>query len=285
MLRLNLSETALLTLVVPGAVLLFALVMFGWPWLQPYGNTAFDAIRSIRSGQNVDMAIMITAALAVLAIAAYVLSLLLGTLLGVVIAYFEAKVLDPHAARELGITDEEYWQDWCRYVDHLDEHKNSYISKTVASFLFESRASLASLIAAGLLPYSSAPLFVAAVVWSLGVMVGIAGIHDHESLAEYRHRRFGKTGRLPGDAEGEVRKLLSGWLNREELDPLRKLLPAWPLPDTTPGSLTRLVESLQQIADLPPAIVTPVEKDKLGRAISLLKERLPPDSTVQSEEG
>lgn len=118
--------------------------------------------------------------------------------LGQVIASFmglvEEFILDRCRRKKMGIGKVQYEREWYRYVDSLDEgSRNSWISRCVLTFYFESRMAFALLI------FSTSILFHIKSNWGGILFITLSGlgalgfwksIRTHAELAKIRRRKF-----------------------------------------------------------------------------------------------
>lgn len=283
MFRANLTSNTLLSQLIPGLLLLAAILISAWRVVGPVVEPAASAVGAIRTGAGLDDATSIAALFAVAAFSAYVVAVFLGNLLAVVIGYLEVQILDRISARQLGIDQEAYAEEWYRYVDHLDEKRNPYISRVVDSFTFEFRTGLAGTVL-GLAILFATPLHP---VYGIGALLFSAllikaGRDDHHNLAELRHRRFASSTLFSSDAEESLRKLVKRWCERQELRPLGKVATIWPLPELGGDRLDSVIAVLEEVRVFGRAIVYPAENDLITRAIASLQQRKLGGETAES---
>lgn len=274
MFRANLTSTTLLAQLIPGMLLLVALLIAGWGTVRPLFDPAVAAFAAIKAGTKTDDAASFAALFAVLAFSSYVAAIFLGNMLAVVIGYLEVRVLDRRAAKHLKLDAETYNQEWNRYIDHLDDKRNPYISRVVESFTFELRTGLAG----GVLSLVSFVFTSISPVWGFGgflfsALLIKAGADDHFNLAEFRHRRFASSNLFSTDAEESIRKLITRWCEREEITPLGKLATIWRAEPTGQLDLKVAIQLLKEIQSLPPSVVFPAERDLIDKALASLNQR------------
>ncbi len=113
---------------------------------------------------------------------------LLGAIIATVQAIIETYILDKITPRLLGISNAVFCQEWDDYLKALPTEKNSYISRVVLFFQFETRMGLALLLLGGILFKLSWAHAITAI--AMGVVLYLVGIAHHRELASYRHKQF-----------------------------------------------------------------------------------------------
>lgn len=101
-------------------------------------------------------------------------------------------------ARELGL-DDDYWEEWLKYVDSLTAKSNAFIDQMSLYFFFESRTGIATLILAVVwlvTGWGGSERLLALLLAAVGGVLLYASVESHYILAEYRHRHFAATGGL-----------------------------------------------------------------------------------------
>lgn len=113
---------------------------------------------------------------------------LLGTIVASLQAVLESLLLDRLTPKLMGISPVIFYDDWDKYIVNLKAYKNSYVSRVVLYFQFETRLGL-SLVFCGTAIFSWS--------WEIGLLViaiglafyGIGAFH-HKELGHYRHNLF-----------------------------------------------------------------------------------------------
>lgn len=113
---------------------------------------------------------------------------LLGTIVASIQALFESLVLDRLTPKLMSITEETFKDDWEKYIRDLDKYRNTYVTRVVLFFQFETRLGL-SIIFFGisLCSWSAGYALLSGVV---GVIFYAIGIFHHKELGEYRRSLF-----------------------------------------------------------------------------------------------
>jgi hypothetical protein len=274
MFRVNLNEGNLLAHVIPGGLLLFSVGIMSWPTIQPYMLLIAAAAGDLQSGSRMDTAVLLTVLMAVTLLALYVLSMFFGAMLAVAMGYLEFRLLDPWAARRLEISEEVYAAEWCRYIDHIEDKRNPYISRVVDSLVFEFRTGLAGVVLCGvLLAFSQVPGKYVVLCFLASMLMLWAARDDHYNLAEFRHRRFSSSAAFSADVEDCLSKLVGRWCDRQELRPLGLLADIWPLNSESRVEASEMSRALDEIEALGPAVIYPMEADLISRARASLTQR------------
>ena len=200
MFRVNLSDSLLQTIFFPGIIFLIAVgyvaAPFIWTLLEPaLGDFNFSEVLKSQDTRISGIGVLVTGLIAVVGILAYLLAMFLGSLIAVLVGYFEYCFLDRWQARKLGIGwRDEYHGQWDRYLDSLEKAHNSYVTKQVTSFYFQARSALALLILIPCILWSypgSARAWVASIILlMLAALLARAALDDHRMLAAFRKRRF-----------------------------------------------------------------------------------------------
>jgi hypothetical protein len=175
----KLGYQILVTILLPGAILLAAALLV--------------VNRSLGGDQTAALLATLLAKEWVAAALALMTAALLGTLLGSILDSIEEHSYDVWAAKELELTDDEYWEEWLKYVDSLETKTNPYIDQMALYFFFESRTAIATLVFA--LAWACAywgSLQVLIAVGFAAVAVGLFFVSKdtHLILARFRHRRY-----------------------------------------------------------------------------------------------
>src|SRR4051812_16947053 len=123
----------------PGGVLLASGAWFLWARSGSEVVVWLNGLEEMSAAHGVEGATFVAMLLAAAAVVAYLAAVLLGAVVGIAMGYIEYAALDRLAARALKIDSDHYFDEWDRYVDHLDDKRNSYISRTVESYMFGSR--------------------------------------------------------------------------------------------------------------------------------------------------
>jgi hypothetical protein len=284
MLRLNLSDSLLQTVFIPGVILLVAIgCLFGPSVWTSLPSSVADALKSLADVlRSPDVftkggGAFATGILAIGAILAYLLAMFLGLLLAVVSGYLEYHLLDGWRARKLKVPDDDYQRHWDDYLDSLEKAHNSYVTKQVTAFHFEARSAIAlAVLAAGIL-WRSGGTFVGWVLFlislALAVCLFIAAVDDHRMLAMFRKRRFDRKPETTAKPEDALRVLVELWCKRGEVKLLRLVLPVLGEDGKTIPKPAEACETLQTVVRLPDAEVTPSEKLVLSLAMAALSDR------------
>jgi hypothetical protein len=277
MFRVNLSDSLLQTVFFPGIICLIAVgylvAPFMWTLLEPVvGDFNLVDILKSQDTRISGIGVLLTGLIAVAGILAYLLAMFLGSLLAVLIGYFEYYFLDWWQARKLGIERrDEYHGQWDRYLDSLEKAHNSYVTKQVTSFLFQARSALALLILSLCILWSYPRS--AIVLLALAAFPFKAAVDDHRMLAEFRKRRFGVKPDAFARPEEIVRALVDLWCKRSQVTPLHLVLPALTADGKEIPDAAKARDVLRRAADLPDTEVSPSEKCMLLLAIATLSER------------
>jgi hypothetical protein len=192
MFRLNVSDAQLLPLLLPGFTLSMGLsavlVTRFWTEVVDWLNGVPDALGIARA----DMAGIITAGIGVAVLCLFILSLFFGAVLAIICGFVEGYGLDSYARWKLELSEKDYQAQWRRYLDHLEEKRNPYVSKFVDMFQFELRFAFAILmVAVAVLVGLDAPSWVIALDFLISVLFFLVAMGDHRALAEERKSRFG----------------------------------------------------------------------------------------------
>ena len=122
---------------------------------------------------------------------------LMGAIVATGQAILETAVLDRVTSWRLNITAEQFTNEWIDYVKALPRSKNSYISRVVLFFQFETRMGLAFVVLSGFLLKLSCSHALTALV--TGVILYAVGMSHHKELAYYRHKCFEKYDSAPNN--------------------------------------------------------------------------------------
>lgn len=129
-----------------------------------------------------------------------------GIFLSSLWGWIENHLADPRRAKKLGVTIAGYNEEWHLYVDSLNEGQgNSYISRVVLLWQFESRTALALILlafAAFAAAASTVAIIFSLILGVMGVVLYAAGERHHAELATIRHRWYWeKASKAPGVAD------------------------------------------------------------------------------------
>lgn len=281
MIKFGTSDSLVVPLVLPGAAftigtscLLFAYPPNWWAqaittingWFQPLGaNTP-----------NFGPAIAAFIAAAVLAF--YIASVFSGVVLAIVGSRLELFTLDALQSRRIGY--DSYWEQWYRYVEHLEEQSNEnvYVAGLADMFLFCLRSSVAfSLLLVICLALSSSyswpatSLHFSTFIAALAVALFWLSYKYHNELASMRRRRFADPPRVVSDASELLADVLSRWCKREALAPLAEVLRVWPLKNSK-DDMALASAAIDAALGMPAAVVYASERESLKSVKKLLDE-------------
>jgi hypothetical protein len=286
MIKFGVSDSLVVPLALPGSLLCLGsmgIVLLANPSALTDGATAIDGWARGGAASNASHGAAIAGVLAVTVLLIYLASVFLGVVLAVIGGYFESWILDKLSPRRLGISQDDFDDQWRRYVDFLEteESKNSLASDFVDLFLFQLRSSVALLflliLALGLAWRGDWPhsLLVTAGILALCLIpMLISAAHYHLVLGDFRKRRFGDSPVAARDALELVAKQISKWCSRESHQPLSILLPVWIL-DRKKDTLQKLSDALAKTAELDaPLSVYQSDRDTLRKAKMLLDEQI-----------
>jgi hypothetical protein len=113
---------------------------------------------------------------------------LLGSLIGTTNGLLESLIYDRVTPHRMGISRADFNAHWQEYLYRLSKENNSYVSRVVTWFLFESRMAVAILLVfvfymvEGFDREMSTAILLLVAVGALGYL----GYHHHRELAEYR---------------------------------------------------------------------------------------------------
>lgn len=115
---------------------------------------------------------------------------LLGSLIAAVNGLLESFIYDRITRQRLKIEMGHYNDHWHEYLYRVSKEANSYVSRVVIWFLFESRMAVAVAVALVfafyLIEAEDRELSVAVLFVSAFLALGFLGYHHHKELAEYR---------------------------------------------------------------------------------------------------
>lgn len=272
MFRVNLSDSILQTVFIPGAIFLIAIGCLFVPYIWT-PLTSSTIVTQISQGGGIPTA----ALLALAGLAAYLLAMFLGLLLAVGVGYLEYHLLDRRQARRLDVSYEDYQRHWTTYVDSLEFAHNSYVTKQVAAFQFEARAGLAFVaLSLCILPSSiGAPHVWGASLVSLvlGIVLLLASRDDHYMLAQFRKQRFGIKPDPTATPEDALAVLIDRWCKRGDTASLRFVLPLLSLDRKTIPEAAKVRDALLMLLSFPDAKISPSEKHELSLIVAALTER------------
>jgi hypothetical protein len=191
MLRLSVSDEHLLSLAIPGATLFLALAILFFPLYEVAGSSILASIdEHINGDHGTSWVVVIAASVAVALMIIYVLSAFLGAILRTVIGTIEYQIIDRIQACRLRLSRDEYNTQWDRYLDHLEDHRNSYISQLVDAYHFEARSALSLLILAIALFVRIDSWWAALIFLVSALFLGWSAYTVHLWLAKNRKRKF-----------------------------------------------------------------------------------------------
>jgi hypothetical protein len=276
MIRFSVTESQMVPLVLPGAILAIGIPAAIAPRFAGELSTLASNLGTHLSGEAAaGWVVLLTAVLTGAFLLLYGAALLLGTVSTILAGYLEHYLLDRfYEPWRLGVSRDEYQKQWHRYLDHLEEQQNPYISRGVDLFYFASRSAvnlvilLPILVVVGGIPWWPYPV----IVLVAAALVIIVALDIHASLAAMRKRRFSSPDSEVTSADEMIQRLIAKWCSREALDPLRKILPVWP-PTMNSESAAALANALDNASQLPGSAVFDSEKQTLSRAIAIYKER------------
>jgi hypothetical protein len=220
----------------------------------------------------------LAAMVAAIALVIYFASVLLGALLAVFSGYLEIATLDRIQIKRS--TRDEYWSQWYRCVEHLEQQssENSYLSGLADLFLFQIRCFVAllllSCLAAALAQLSGWPNSLASCLVGFllsGALLFYSSYRYHNQLASMRRRRFANPPRVLAEAEELLDGMLLRWCERKSLEPLAVVLPIWP-PKKTKADLTATAKALEDVLALPGTTVYASERDTLKSVKRLIED-------------
>jgi hypothetical protein len=274
MFRVSLSESLLLNVLLPGVICLIGIV---WITISLIGGTIDPSIGEFLKSRGTDSSgsgVLLTGLLAAAALVAYLLAMFVGTVIAVFLGYVEWHVLDAWQAKKLNLSRTEYEAQWNRYINSLEKAHNSYVTKQVTAFHFEARCAIALLIMFLCVVTSSSPRFL---VWGsaagLALFLFRAAYDDHRVLAEFRRRRFGNKPDPSAKPEDLLQDLVNDWCSRNELVPLQLVLQVLGDDANAISDPEKALKVLHQLAELPAAQVSPLEKCRVSLIIAALTER------------
>lgn len=279
MLRFSLNDSLLLTVFLPGAILLFGI---GWfLFYYPSIHSVWEENASLMSaylqsgGSKPSGAeILLTGFLAIAAFLGFFLAVFLGSVLGTIVGFAEPQLLDRLQRCRLRLEPDEYQQQWRRYLDSLEKAHNSYVTKQVNAFHFQARSALALMFLFLFVLFSSnRSLYVLVPAFILAIFLSWAAIADHYELAAFRQRRFGVKPDPTSKPEALLGLLVDAWCKRTEVRPLKIILSVLSADRKEIDKPAEALAALQRVAELPDSEVLPTEKCMVCLAIAALTER------------
>lgn len=261
MIKFGVSDSLTIPLALPGAVLTLgslAIVQLFEPMLIPDAAVALDTWLRGSGTTQASHGTALAAIVGALVLALYLASIFLGTVVAILGGYAEIHILDRFRINRKGVPTEEYWNQWYRYVEKLEERKsdNSYISGAADLLLFQLRCFVACLLLAvlnltlGLRGGWPSGMLLMQATWLIGGTLSLASAwRYHSELASMRQRRFAGPHTV-SEAYESVAKLIAGWCDRQALPPLSRLLPHWP-PDESKQKLQQVATALEDVLGLP----------------------------------
>ena len=286
MIKFGVSDSLVVPLALPGSLLCLGSAAIFW-LAKPSGlvdvATAIDGWAR-GGGQSASHGAAIAGVLAVTVLLIYLASVFLGVALTVIGGYLESWLLDKLTPRRLKISQDDYDDQWRRYVDFLETEgsKNSLASDFVDFFLFQLRSSVALLfllvLALGLAWCEKWPqplLLASGILVVCLIPMSISTAHYHFVLGDFRKRRFGEPAVAARDALELIAKQISKWCSRESHPPLAILLPVWILDRQKKETLQKVSDALAKTTELDtPLSVYESERDALRKAKKLLDEQI-----------
>lgn len=112
----------------------------------------------------------------------------LGAVTASVQGVIEGKVLDRLAAYRIGVTKDQFDEQWSKYVKDLPNGRNPYIARVVLFFQFETRMGLAMLILSASLTSLSCSHALYAL--AIAVILYVIGAMHHKDLASMRNKNY-----------------------------------------------------------------------------------------------
>lgn len=280
MIKFGTNDSLVIPLVLPGTVLCLgtiAVVHLFAPDLIVGTAKAIDSSLPSPMGSLPNNGAALAAMVAAVALVVYLTSLLLGVLLAILSANVELQLLDRIQVRRSN--SEDYWAQWYRYVDHLEDQscENAFLAGLADIFLFQLRTSVALILLAllaGTLAAMSAwqrQLAISSIAFLVvGLLILWSSYRYHNELASMRRRRFSNPPRAIADAAELLEGMLSRWCERKAFEPLTVVLPVWPL-QSSKAALVAAVKATEGAIALPGAGIFEAERDKLKSLKRLLE--------------
>ncbi len=130
---------------------------------------------------------------------------LAGAIVASIQAVLETFVLDYVAPCHLKISRGVFEEEWNKYISDLSNNRNSYISRVVLFFQFETRLGVAAVLL-GLATVCRWPSWYGVFVLISGLVFYCIGTMHHIELAKFRHRHYGAPNNAhKGDLGGATR--------------------------------------------------------------------------------
>lgn len=107
-----------------------------------------------------------------------------GAIIASIQAVLETRILDNLAPCYLKISREIFDAEWNRYIYDLPCKPNSYISRVVLFFQFETRLGVAAILLGSVITWHGMFIFIS------GLALYCIGIMHHIELAKFRHRHY-----------------------------------------------------------------------------------------------
>ncbi|MBV2138607.1 MAG: hypothetical protein KUF79_17505 [Candidatus Thiodiazotropha sp. (ex Ctena orbiculata)] len=158
----------LITYLLPGIIAAFAVIVW-------HGVTEKQLEAMIKFGKDAQF----LASLAIISIVT-----LAGALIASIQAALETWILDRITPALIGISRQDFNKQWSNYISNLNEYKNSYISRVVLFFQFETRIGLSTIVLGIALFRISWPHAIVVII--IGLVFYSMGISHHKELGEYR---------------------------------------------------------------------------------------------------
>ena len=275
MIRFSVSESQMVPLVLPGAILALGVPVAVAPLFATELSSWVSKLDAHLTGQaGGGWVLLLTAALTGAILLLYGAALLGGTVSTILAGYLEHHLLDRfYEPWKLRISADEYQKQWHRYLDHLEVQQNPYISRGVDLFYFTSRSAVnLVLLLVVLIGVGGRVWWLYALIFFAAAALTIVALDIHVALAATRKRRFSSPDSEITSADEMIQRLIAKWCSREALDPLREILPHWP-PTRKSASTRTLTTALERAQELPGSAVFDSEQQTLSRAIAIYKER------------
>ena len=280
MIKFGTSDSLVIPLVLPGTVLCLGVIMvthFFAPDLIVGAAKAIDSALPSPIGSRPNNGAALAAMVAAVALVIYLASLLFGVLLAIASANVELQILDRIQIKRSN--PEDYWAQWYRYVEHLEDQscENKFLTGLADIFLFQLRVSVALIILAMLsgsfatMSPSPKQLVISAVAFfAIGLLFLWSAYRYHSELASMRRRRFSNPPRAIADTAELLEGLLSRWCERKLFQPLAFALPIWPL-QSSKAALAVAAKAVGDIIELPGTAIFEAEREKLKSIKRLLE--------------
>lgn len=280
MIKFGTNDSLVIPLVLPGTVLCLGAItvihLFA-PDLIVGTAKAIDSSLPSPMGSLPNNGAALAAMVAAVALVVYLASLLLGVLLAILSANVELLILDRIQVKRSN--SEDYWDQWYRYVEHLEDQscENAFLAGMADIFLFQLRTAVALVLLAllaGILAAMSAwqeHLTISSIAFlAVGILIFWSSYRYHDELARMRRRRFSNPPRAIADAADLLESMLFRWCERKAFKPLAAMLPVWPL-QSSKTALIAAVKATEDVMALPVGAIFEAERDKLKSLKRLLE--------------